>query len=153
MLAWRIGLAIAGAGFLLWGFYQIPGNITAKELMLLAIWLVGVVVVHDGLISPAVLGVGWLLRRFVPDRARRYVQFGLIAAALVTVIAIPLILQQGSQPVSKALLLQPYGLHLAWLLGLIGGASLVAYTVAVVRDRSRRKLSGSGGSARSAPSA
>jgi hypothetical protein len=135
--AWRIGLAVAGIGLLLWGLYQVPGNITTHELMLLAIWLVAVVVVHDGLISPTVIGVGWLLRRCVPDRARRFVQFALIAGALVTVIAIPLILKQGSQPASKALLLQPYGVHLAWLLGLIAGATLLGYTVRVVRDRKR----------------
>jgi hypothetical protein len=137
--AWRIGLAVAGIGLLLWGLYQVPGNITPHELMLLAIWLVAVVVVHDGLISPTVIGVGWLLRRFVPDRARRFVQFALIAGALVAVIAIPLILKQGSQPASKALLLQPYGVHLAWLFGLIAGATLLCYTVRVVRDRNARQ--------------
>ena len=140
MKAWRIGLAVAGIGLLLWGLYQVPGNITTHELMLLAIWLVAVVVVHDGLISPTVIGVGWLLRRCVPDRARRFVQFALIAGALVTVIAIPLILKQGSQPASKALLLQPYGVHLAWLLGLIAGATLLGYTVRVVRDRNARPV-------------
>ena len=141
MRTWRIALGVAGVGALVYGGLQIPGNITGHELMLLAIWLVAVVVLHDGLLAPAVVGIGWLLYRFVPHRARRYLQFALVAGALVTVIAIPLILKEGSQPASKALLLQPYGVHLAWLLGMIACVSLLGYAVRVIRDGNDRPVS------------
>ena len=74
----------------------------------------------------------------MPDRGRRFVQAGLIVAAMVTVVAIPLILRQGTQPPAKALLLQNYAANLTLLLGLVAGVTLVAYAVRVARDRRGR---------------
>ena len=42
---------------------------------------------------------------YVLDRGRRYLQFGLIMAAMVTVIAVPMIHRDDREPPSKALLL------------------------------------------------
>jgi hypothetical protein len=55
--------------------------------------------------------------------------------AAVTVIAIPLIIRQFSQPASKAMLLQHYGGNLALLVGIIALATLIAYAIRVARDR------------------
>jgi hypothetical protein len=57
----------------------------------------------------------------------------------VTVIAIPMIFRQGSQPPSKALLLQNFTANLGLLLGIIAGLSLVGYAIRVARDRSPAK--------------
>lgn len=135
MNAWRIVLAAAGLLSIGYGVYLLPGNTAPRELLLLALWLIAAVLVHDGLLAPAVVAVGWLLRRFVPDRARRYLQAALVVGALVTVIALPLMLREGTQPQSKALLQHPYGAHLGLLLGIIAGVSLVAYAVRVAKDR------------------
>ena len=106
-------------------------------MLLLAGWMIGAVVIHDGVLSPLIVLVGALLAR-VPPRARRYLQSGLIVGALVTVIALPLVARQGTQPRAKALLLRDYGANLAILLGLLAAVSLLAYAVHVVRDgRSR----------------
>jgi hypothetical protein len=96
-------------------------------------------IIHDAVIAPGVVGVGWLLRRLLPDRARRYVQMGLIIAAAVTIIAIPMIYRRGSQPPQKTLLIQNYGANLALLLGIIAGLTAAAYAVRVVRDQSSRR--------------
>ena len=77
-----------------------------------------------------------LLRRLVPDRGRRYLQAALIMAVPVTVIALPLIYRQGSQPPSKALLLQNFTANLGLLLGIIAALCLVGYAIRVARDRS-----------------
>ena len=45
----------------------------------------------------------------VPPRARRYLQLALVVGAGATVVALPLIYRQGTQPASKALLLRDYG--------------------------------------------
>ena len=97
--------------------------------------MVGIVVIHDGLLSPLVVGVGWLLARTVPPRGRRYTQAALIICGLITIIAIPLIARQGTQPPAKALLLQSYGANLAILLGLVAALNLVAYLVTAARNR------------------
>ena len=86
-------------------------------LLVLGLWLVAAVALHDGLIAPITVGTGVALTG-VPARARRYLQGGLIVCSLITVIAVPLIGRQGTQPASKAILLRDYTANLSLLLGM-----------------------------------
>ena len=124
MKAWRIILAAAGMSLGLFGIYRLFTQIPPASLMALGVWLLAALVIHDGLLSPAVVGVGSLLRRFVPDRGRRYLQIALVIGASVIVVALPMIYLQGSQPPVKALLLQDYALNLSLILGLIAVIAL-----------------------------
>ena len=76
----------------------------------------------------------------MPPRARRYLQGALLVGALITVIAIPLIGRQGTQPESKAILLRDYAANLALLLGMTAAVALVLYALRVLRhqESSRR---------------
>ena len=56
--------------------------------------------------------------------------------ASVTVIAIPLIIRQFSQPAAKAMLLQRYGINLMVLWAVIVITTGFAYAIRVARDRS-----------------
>ena len=136
MKAARIILTVVGIVGLLYGIVNLFVHIPIKTLLWVAVWMVAALIIHDAVIAPSVVGVGWLLRRFVPDRARRYVQTGLIMAAAVTIIAIPLIIRRGSQPPQKTLLIQNYAANLALLLGIFAGVALALYVVRIVRDRS-----------------
>jgi hypothetical protein len=136
MRVWRIVLGVVGIGLGTYGISQLLTQLPPQTLMLLALWLIAALIIHDGLLSPAVVGVGAALRRYVPDRGRRYLQFGLIMAAMVTVIAVPLIYRAHTQPPAKALLLQDFGINLTVLLAAIGGGTLIAYAIRVARDRS-----------------
>lgn len=137
MKIWRIILGVLGFGIGTYGISQLLTQIPRQTLALLALWLIGVLIIHNGLLSPAVVGVGAALRRYIPDRGRRYLQFGLIMAAMVTVIAVPLIYRANTQPPAKALLLQDFGINLTVLLAAIGGGTLIAYAIRVAQDRSR----------------
>ena len=134
MLIARILLITTGIGVLLYGGGRVLLQTPPPSLVLLGIWLVAAVAIHDGLLSPLVVAIGAGLGRLVPDRGRAFLQFALIAGGLVTVVAVPLIVYRGSQPPSKSLLLQDYGANLTWLLGLIAAGTLVAYAVRVARD-------------------
>jgi hypothetical protein len=136
MKKWRIVLAAVGLGVGTYGIFQLLTELPRQTLVLLALWLIGALIIHDGLLSPAVIGVGAALRRYVPDRGRRYLQFGLIMAAMITVIAVPMIYRANTQPPAKALLLQDFGINLTVLLAAIGGGTLIAYAIRVARDRS-----------------
>ena len=136
MKIWRIVLAVVGVGVGTYGIFQLLTQLPRQTLVLLALWLIGALIIHDGLLSPAVIGVGAALRRYVPDRGRRYLQFGLIMAAMITVIAVPMIYRAHTQPPAKALLLQDFGINLTVLLAAIGGGTLIAYAIRVARDRS-----------------
>jgi len=136
MLIWRLVLCILGVLVLVYGLVNLGLHIPGSSLVWVAVWLVAAVIIHHGVVSPLVIGVSVLLRRLVPDRGRRYLQAGLIAAVPIVVIGIPMIYRQGSQPPSKALLLQNFTANLGLLLGLIAVVSLVGYAIRVARDRS-----------------
>jgi hypothetical protein len=134
----RLRLTIGAAGVLLglFGLFRLLTQIPAGDLVMLFVWLVGALVIHDGILSPAVVAVGAAVAQ-LPVRARRYLQGALVSGALVTVIALPLIHRENTQPGVKALLRQDYAAHLGLLLGLIGAGALALYALRVVRDRQR----------------
>ena len=132
---WRIVLAIAGIAIGLFGVVRLVTQVPVPSLVGLAVWLIAALVIHDGIASPLVLALGALVGR-VPPRGRRYLQAGLIMAAMVAVLAVPMIYRRGSQPPSKALLDQDFGGHLTLLLGVIASATLLAYAIRVARSSS-----------------
>jgi hypothetical protein len=136
--AWRTILAAAGLLLVAFGVFRLLTEIPTGSLIRLGIWLLAALIIHDAVISPAVAGVGWTLRRNVPDRGRRYLQWALIMIVVVTVIALPMIFLRGSQPPVKALLLRDYAANLTLLIGLIAGVTAMSYAVRVFRDRRRR---------------
>jgi hypothetical protein len=136
MKAWRIILAIAGIALAAFGVFRLVTELSPASLLILAAWLVTALIIHDAILAPSVVGIGWLLRSYVPNRGRRYLQISLIMIALVTAIAIPMIFLRGSQPVEKALLLRNYGTNLILIIVIIATVSLILYVVRVTRDRS-----------------
>lgn len=134
MIRYRIAFAVAGGLLLALGLFRLVTELDLGDLVALLLWLVVAVLLHDALIAPLTVGVGVVLTR-LPARGRRYVQGALIVAALVTVIAIPLIARPGTPPVVKTLLLRDYAGNLAILLGLVVGVSLVLYALRVLRDQ------------------
>ena len=133
---WRLVLGILGVLVLLYGIVNLGVHIPGETLLWVAVWLIAAVLIHHGVLSPIVVAVSSLLRRLIPDRGRSYLQAGLLAAVPVTVIAIPMIYRQGSQPPSKALLLQNFTANLGLLLGAIAAVCLVGYAIRVARDKS-----------------
>jgi hypothetical protein len=134
--AWRIALAVAGVALAAFGVFRLVTEVRPSHLLILALWLAAALIIHDALLAPSVVGGGWLLRRFVPDRGRRYLQLALIMIALVTVIAVPMFFLRGSQPAAKALLLRNYGANLIMIIGVIAVISFISYAARVARDRS-----------------
>jgi len=131
---WRLGVGVAGALLLGYGSLRLLTGTTVADLRSLAIWLVGAVVIHDGLVSPAVLGAGRALGR-IPPRPRRFAQAGLVVSGMLVVVAAPLIYRQGTQTPSKALLLRDYTENLALLLLLVAGVSTGGYLWSLSRDQ------------------
>lgn len=139
MGAWRLVLGILGVLAILYGIVNLGVHVPVPSLGWLAVWVFAAVLIHHGVLSPVVIAVGSLLRRAIPDRGRRFLQFALIVAVPATVIAIPMIYRQGSQPPSKAMLLQNFTANLGLLLGLVAGACLVGYAIRVARDHALRR--------------
>lgn len=103
----------------------------------LAKWLLGSVLAHDLVIAPVVLGIGWLIKRYVLRRFRAHVQGGLITAGLVLSVAAFMIRRQHTGgPKSLALLQQNYLLNTGILFFVIVGCTVAAY--AVMQRRTKR---------------
>ena len=137
MKAWRIILALAGLGLALFGAFRLLTEVPLRSVAFLGVWMLAALVIHDGVLSPLIVTMGWLLRRLVPDRARRFLQIALIVCGLVTVIALPLIYLRGSQPAVKALLLRDYGANLTVIVGIVAVVTLALYAIRVARDRNQ----------------
>jgi hypothetical protein len=131
----RLALGAAGLALITFGIVRIFENSDRTNPRGLARWLIGAVILHDGILVPATMVLGFVITHVFRPRARRYVQGALIASGLITIIAIPLIDRRGSQPAVKALEQQNYGLHLGILVALVCGAALLAYVAQVVLDR------------------
>ena len=131
----RIALAAAGLLLLLYGVFRLVTQVPHAKLIVLAFWLIGALIIHDGILSPLVVSISWVLARVVPPRARRYLQLALIAGGLVTVIALPMIHRQKIGPAQKALLRQNFAANLTIILAVIAVLTLSAYAIRVARDR------------------
>ncbi len=142
MRTWRIILSVAGIVLAVFGAVGLIAGVPIGALAILALWMIGAVVIHDGIIAPVTVTIGWALTRTIPPRARRYVQAFLIGAGLVTIIAMPLILRRNTQPASKAILQQNYAGNLTVLLGIFAGLSLLAYAAHIAHDQHARTING-----------
>jgi len=136
-MRFRLALGAAGVALALFGVLRIFQNEDRTNPRGLARWLIGAVILHDGVLVPTTMLVGLVLTHLLRPRLLRFVQGALVVSGLITIIAIPLIDRRGSQPVVKALEQQNYGLHLAVLVGLVVGVTAIAYGGQVVRDRRR----------------
>lgn len=118
----RIALGALGVLGILFGGIKLLLDHENSNPIHLAIWLGGSAVVNDAVLIPLVGIVGLAITKLVPGRARPYVQGGLVAAALTTAVAIPLIYRRGTQPASKALEQQNY----------LGNLALIIAAIAIV---------------------
>jgi hypothetical protein len=81
--------------------------------------------------------IGSAISRMLDElgHARRSLQGALLVGGLITVIAVPLIERQGTQPASKAILLRDHATNLSLLLGMTAAMALVLYTLRVLRQQ------------------
>ncbi|HEX2901903.1 MAG TPA: hypothetical protein VHO01_00485 [Jatrophihabitans sp.] len=135
-LAMRLGLGVLGVLAIVYGGVRILTDAKDTKPWALARWLIGSLLVHDVLIAPVVIGLGWLLNRLVPGRVRGYLQATLICAGLVSAVGLWLIYRQGKYGArSLALLQQNYLANLVILLAIIALAGVACYTIAALRTR------------------
>ena len=87
--------------------YAVGGALTDRDLNPggVLVFLAGVLIAHDAVWMPLVLGVGVAVNRFVPRRNRTAVRTGAIIAAAVAVVAYPQIPGLGHPPGNLAVLL------------------------------------------------
>lgn len=132
--AWRWALGVAGVlavGFGLRGLLQ--GGI-ATNWPYTAVWLVAGPLISDLVVLPAVAVAGWVVTRAVPATIRPVVRGGLLVAATVTAVAIPVLTGKGD-PGNASLTPLDYPRNYALVLA---GIAVVTAALAVHRARRAR---------------
>ncbi len=137
------GLLLAiGAGATAYGVRLLleRGGADLRDALL---WLAGGVVVHDGLVAPAVL----LLAAFVARVLRGAVPAGLVVVAVVlgtvSVVAVPVLGRFGARDDNPTLLDRDYGAGWVVLAATTIGVALLVALAGRVSGRRRRRPPGS----------
>ncbi len=91
----RIALASCGVAFGLWGLWLLLQSLSTDALIRLPLWLGGAVLVDDFIVTPLVVGAGWILTRRLTGRTAAVARTTLLYVGITTLIAIPLLLRQG----------------------------------------------------------
>ena len=116
--------------------YAMIGAFTDAEVRLGAlIFLIGVLVAHDGLLLPLSIAAGVLTGRLVPLRQRALVKAALVVSLAVTVVAFPLVLGRGRAADNPSLLPLHYGRGLLEIYVIIWATAAVAGGVQARRRR------------------
>jgi len=139
LTALRTLLVLLGLGLCGFGVFQFvdrtaPGPDDVAEVLE---WLAGAVVVHDGLLVPAVLAAGVLIAN---SPVRRVLRSGLLSAGCLSLIALPMVLRAGKSANATVL---PLSYPLNW--GIVIGVTLVVTaSVSWATLQRSRRLSGRG---------
>jgi hypothetical protein len=132
-MRWCLGaLGLAALGY---GGYGLVVH-DRPDLFGILRFLVTVLVTHDFVVLPAILGVGALVAKFTPGWARRPVVAALVVSAAVTAVALPLVIGKGRIADNPSAFPQRYGPHLLLVLAVVWAAAAV-WSVVNLRRTSR----------------
>jgi len=140
----RIILIGVGALAILLGAYVMVDTVKPKSIWGLVTWLIAAVILHDGIISPIVVGISVGMRRFgraIPAGVLAIVQAGVLVGCVFTLIIVPEIIRKAKVPKNYTVLPFDY----ATRLGLMWAAVAVVTAVVVVvylRVRRARRARG-----------
>jgi hypothetical protein len=129
---------LVGAGVLVMA-YAVVGGLADPDTAPLGqlAFLAAVLLAHDGVFLPLVLGLGALVSRFVPVPFRVPVRVAGIVSLAVAVVSVPFVLGYGRRPDDPSALPLDYGRGLAVILAVVWAVALAAGTVRTVRDSGR----------------
>jgi len=142
----QIALVVVGVGLLVVGGLTLLDDVNPKRYAGLATWLLGALIIHDGIIAPTVFGIVLLFRRAnksIPVVLLLIVQGALVVGSIIVLIVVPEILKKSIGTANPTLLPLDYTLNLVLFLGALavltaaaGGAYL-----ALSRQKARSPLS------------
>ena len=130
---WQIGLIALGLALLVLGGITLLNDVNPKRYLGLATWLVGALVVHDGIISFVVFGANIVMRKSagrlrISLPAALVVQGALVIAAIMSLIVVPAVLKKSIGTGNATLLPLDYGLHLVVFYGVLATVTVVVLT-------------------------
>jgi hypothetical protein len=141
---WSRRLLVAAGGLVM--LYAGAGALLDDDVRQVGVllFLAGVLVAHDAVLLPLVIGAGALAGRYLPVTARTAVRVAGFVTVILLVVAIPLVLGLGRRPDDPSALPRDYGAGLAAVLILVWTAALVTALRPALRRRwaARREAAG-----------
>ncbi|WP_194411034.1 hypothetical protein [Microbacterium cremeum] len=134
----RIVLVVVGAGLGGYGALLLVTTLSPASLLALAVWLLAVVVVHDGVIAPvesAMHARWWRGAERRPEVVTAVAQLGFVTGAVLSLYVLPEIWAQGRGSPNPTILVGDYATRLVVVWAVIALVVLVTWRVAVRRDR------------------
>lgn len=141
----RVALITIGAGVVVLGGLVLLADVPPRQYPAVALWLVGALVVHDGILAGIVFGSGVLLRRTIGRRsfaALLFAQSALAVGAIAALVVIPEILKKASGTrANPSILPLDYGLNLTLYIAALVIAAIVAVVLHAMLARRLRQAS------------
>lgn len=134
----RIALALAGLAGIGWGVAGFTAHTNETRPANSLGWLAGGVILHDGLLVPAVTLIGLVLARVVPPPYRAVAQGALIVSGSVALASLPLWRGYGGAPGNPSVDPLPYGRNLLIVLAAVWAGAGLIMMVRAVRVRHHR---------------
>jgi multisubunit Na+/H+ antiporter MnhC subunit len=128
VVGWAV-MAVAVAGAI--------GDERLQGLGSWATWIVGAALVHDLVVLPAVLAVGWLLTRWVPTPWRVPMRTALVVAAVLTATVWPIARRWGARADNPSIVPLPVARNLTWIVVALFVTALGLGAVSAARSRAR----------------
>lgn len=121
------GVALAG-----YGVWLLVTRLSPVDLLWLAVWLAAAIVIHDGIIAPALAVVRrrWDRAPRRPRAVAATAQIGFAVGAVLTLYVAPELWAQARMPANPTILTGDYALRLLVIWGIIAGVVLVVSRLA-----------------------
>jgi hypothetical protein len=100
----RVLLVVAGVLLAAYGGWLMLSRQTFAQVEEVAVWAVAGVVLHDAVVAPLALAVGWLAARLLPRTVASAAALILVVAGTLSIVAVP-VLVEGAAPQGNATLL------------------------------------------------
>jgi len=140
---WRIGLLLLGLGLMGIGGIVALTWLHATQYPRVIIWLIAALIVHDGIIAPAVFVISLVARRLsarVPAIVIAIVEGALVIVGIVTLLFLPEVLKKAIGTNSSSILPQNYGVNLVVFYAVMVVLTAVAIAFYVRLFARRQKL-------------
>lgn len=131
--------ALVAVGILVMGYAVISALIDRDVNPFgVLVFLGGVIIGHDAVLLPLVIGVGVLIGRYVPAPDRATVRVAALCSLPVTIVGLPLALGFGRRADDPSALPLPYGRGLLLTLAIVWAPALAVIVVRRFRTRPDR---------------
>ncbi|MFP7761126.1 hypothetical protein [Marisediminicola sp. LYQ134] len=147
MQAWRTGLVIVGIALIVLGGFVVVDLVRPSGWLGIGVWLLGALVIHDGIISMGVVVGNLVLRstgRRVPLGALAIFQAAVVVGAVVALVAVPGIYKSAIGANNPTVVPLDYASNFVWFLvglAVVTAIALAGYAVLAARRQKARPSS------------